>query len=72
MSCGVGRRCGLDTVLLWLWHKPAAVAPIRPLVWDHPYAVAVTLKRKKKKGNKSFGFFTLSTVFPSFLIATVL
>ena len=28
--CGVGRRCGLDPVLplLWLWHRPAAAAPI--------------------------------------------
>ena len=30
-SCGVGRRCGLDLVLLWLWHRPAATAPIRTL-----------------------------------------
>ena len=26
--CGVGRRHGSDAVLLWLWHKPAATAPI--------------------------------------------
>ena len=30
MSCGVGRRCGSDPSLLWLWHSPAAVAPIQP------------------------------------------
>ena len=29
VSCGVGRRCGLDLGLLWLWLWPAAVAPIR-------------------------------------------
>ena len=28
MSCGVGSRCGLDPELLWLWCRPAAVAPI--------------------------------------------
>ena len=28
MSCGVGRRCDLDPVLLWLCCKPAAAAPI--------------------------------------------
>ena len=28
VSCGVGHRGGSDTVLLWLWHRPAAVAPI--------------------------------------------
>ena len=31
-----------------LWCRPAAVAPIRPLAWEPPYAVGVTLKRKKK------------------------
>ena len=29
MSCGVGHRRGLDPALLWLWRRPAAVAPIR-------------------------------------------
>ena len=37
MSCGVGRRLGLDLVLLWLW--PVAVAPILLLAWEPPYAV---------------------------------
>ena len=31
MSCGVGRRGGLDPALLWLWHGLVATAPIRPL-----------------------------------------
>jgi len=31
VSCVVGCRCGLDPVLLWLWHRPVATAPIRPL-----------------------------------------
>ena len=44
MSCGVGRRRGSDPALLW----PAAMAPIRPLVWEPPYAVGAALKRKKK------------------------
>ena len=26
VSCG--RRCGSDAALLWLWHRPAASAPI--------------------------------------------
>ena len=33
LSCGAGRRQGLDPVLLWLWCRPAAAAPIRPLAW---------------------------------------
>ena len=33
-----------DPALLWLWCRPAAVAPIRPLAWEPPYATA-TLDR---------------------------
>ena len=32
-----------------LWHRLAAVAPIRPLAWELPYAMGAALKRKKKK-----------------------
>ena len=49
MSCGVGRRRGLDPVLLWLGYRLAAVAPIGPLAWEPPYAVGVALKRKEEK-----------------------
>ena len=49
MSCGVGLGRGLDPVFLWLWCRPAAVAPIRLLAWKLPYAVGVALKSKKKK-----------------------
>ena len=49
MSCGVGRICGLDPELLWLWRRPAATALIRPLAWEPPYATGVALKRPKKK-----------------------
>uniref|UniRef100_A0A4X1V611 Uncharacterized protein n=1 Tax=Sus scrofa TaxID=9823 RepID=A0A4X1V611_PIG len=38
VSCGVGCRCGLDPALLWLWCRPVATAPIRPLAWEPPYA----------------------------------
>ena len=44
MSCGVGHRHGSDPVLLWLWHRLAAVAPIKP-----PYAMGAALKSQKKK-----------------------
>ena len=30
----------------------AAVAPIRPLAWESPYAVGAALKKKKKKKKK--------------------
>ena len=41
VSCGVGRRCGSDLVLLWLWCRLAAVAPIGSLAGGPPCAVSV-------------------------------
>ena len=49
MSCGVGRRCGLDLVLLWLWCRLAAATQIRLLAWELPYAMGAGLKSKEKK-----------------------
>ena len=46
MSCGVGGRCDLDPVLLWLWHRLAAIASTGPLDWEPPYAVGAALKEK--------------------------
>ena len=53
MSYGVGRRQGLDLVLLWLWCKPAVTALIQPLAWELPYSAGVVLKRKQDSQNKS-------------------
>ena len=33
-----------DPVLLWLWCRLAAVAPILPLAWEPTYASGVALK----------------------------
>ena len=52
MSCGVGCRLGSDPTYLWLWGRPTATAPIRPLGWEPPYAVGAALKRQKKKKKK--------------------
>ena len=54
MSCDVGCRHGLDSMLLWLWCRPAAVAPIQPLTWEPPYATSAALKSKKKKKRERF------------------
>ena len=43
-SCRVGHRRGSDLVLLWLWHRLAAVALIQHLAWEPPYAAHVALK----------------------------
>ena len=39
----------LRSHLLWLWYRPAAIAPIRPLAWEFPFATSAALKSKKKK-----------------------
>ena len=43
--------------MLWLWHRLAAVVPIRPLAWELPYASTEVLKSKKKgrKGRREGG-----------------
>ena len=33
-----GHRCGSGLVLLWLWCRLAATAPVQPLAWELPYA----------------------------------
>ena len=45
----MGRRLGLDLMLLWLWCRSSAVAPIRFLAWEPPNAAGVALKRQKTK-----------------------
>ena len=55
MSCGVGCTPSSDPALLWLWHRPAAMAPIQPLAWEPPYAereAQEMAKRPKKIKNK--------------------
>ena len=49
MSCGVGHRCSSDPALLWLWCRPAAIAPIGPVAWKLPCAPGAALKKKKQK-----------------------
>ena len=49
MSCGVGRRCSLDLMLLWLWRRLAATALTRPLAWEHPYGMGAALEKAKRQ-----------------------
>ena len=39
-------RSPLYLILLWLWRRSAAVAPIRPLAWEPPYTAGAALKSK--------------------------
>ena len=65
MSCGIGGRRGLDLAFLWLWHRPEATAPIQPLAWEPPYAVAAALKRQK-----IFKKIKIKSLFPKFQFLT--
>ena len=53
VSCGVGRGGGRVPTMLWLCCRPAAIAPIRPLAWEPPYAArAAQEKAKRQKDQK--------------------
>ena len=49
VSCGVGRRRGSVPTLLWLCCRPVAVALIRPLAWEPPYAARVAQEKAKRQ-----------------------
>ena len=55
MSSGVGRRCGSDPALLWLWPRLPDAAPVRPGAWELPYAVGAALRRQKSGPGKAAG-----------------
>ena len=38
-----------DPVLLWLWCRPVAIAPIPPIAWEPPYAHGCGPKKTKNK-----------------------
>ena len=40
---------GSDLALLWLWRRPVATAPIRPLAWEPPCATDAALEKDKKR-----------------------
>ena len=71
MSCGVGHRCGSDSMLLW--HRQEAENPVRTLAWELPYVAGVALKKrqtflkrtKKIKQNKTTHTHTNKTKPPS-------
>ena len=56
-------------MLLWLWYRPAATAPIQLLAEELPYAAGAVLKKKKKNKTKQkatprnwscfFGFYIM-------------
>ena len=63
MSCGVGCRRGLDPMLLWLWCRPEATAPIRSLAWEPPHAVGAALQKTKLNKIKRKEIMTYTTTW---------
>jgi len=54
-------------MLLWLWHRPAATALIRPLVWEPPYGTKVAqemAKSQKKEGERVVDIFSFLGLHP--------
>ena len=49
VSWDVGWRCSSDPMLLWLWGRLAASAPIQPPAWEPPDTSGAALKSQKKK-----------------------
>ena len=71
MSCGVGRTRGLDSELLWLWRRPVATAPIRPLAWEHPCAAGAALEMAKRPKKKKKSLFTNTPLSKSAVLQNV-
>ena len=38
-----------DSALPWLWRRPVATAPIKPLAWESPGAAGVALDKAKRQ-----------------------
>ena len=55
VSCGVGHRHGSDLVLLQLWCRPTAAAPIQPLAWEPAFAAGAALEKTKRQKKKAKG-----------------
>ena len=55
--------------LLWLWCRPAAVAPIRPLAWDPLYNAGAALEKTKRQSiNQSIIYLPLIKIpFASYM-----
>ena len=47
--------------MLWLWRRPVATVPIRPLAWEPPCATGVALEKAKRQTNKTMKYSLTST-----------
>ena len=52
-------------MLLRLWRGPAAVAPIKPLAWEPPYAAGAALEKAKRQNKQTKKKELLAENFPN-------
>ena len=64
----LGRRCGSDLALLWLWHRLVATAPIKPLAWEPPYATGAALKKTKDKKKITLNVNRLNSLIQRYMM----
>ena len=62
---------------MWLWGRLAAIALIRLLAWEPPYATGAVLKgqktkKKKKKKKKAFGLALTENCYPVVVIVSLM
>ena len=54
-------------MLLWLWYRLVATAPIGPLAWNPPYATGAALEKgKRPKKSSSMNQADISSPFNSY------
>ena len=62
--CGRSWDPESDPESLWLWCRPVATAPIRPLAWEPPYAAEAAQEMTKKTKNKKIKGWNLGSSCP--------
>ena len=67
--CELWYRLRTQLGLLWLWHRPEAVAQIGPLAWELSYATSVALKKEKKKKKKVLCLFAMQWTLVNFFLS---
>ena len=50
-------------MLLWLWRRLAATAPIRPIAWEPPYAAEAAQETTKRQKKNVFHLRLLSSTY---------
>ena len=55
--------------MLWLWRRPVATAPIRPLAWEPPYAAGAAQRNSKNTNNNNNNNKSKEAIWSSIKIA---